>query len=116
MPTLSAAALAELSKLSPDVHPVLEITGLTSARRYVSEGYPVVSASLGAYTGRVVEWGGPLWYTLPRAQGSLESLRYSVTLRDPDRDITKITEGAQWRNWQSATVKIRLASAAIPQS
>lgn len=116
MPTLSAAASAEFSKLAPEAYPVLEITGISSVRRYAHEKYPVASATHGTISGRVVSWSGPLWYSLPRAQWTLEAVRYPVTIRDFDRDLTKLFEGGQWRNLRTATVKIRLASPGIPEA
>lgn len=116
-PSSSISALtAEEAKLAPELWPVVEISGLTTTRRYASEGYPIASASLGTFQGRITQWGGPLWYRLPSAQFTLEAVRYPITIQDFDRDLTKLFEGGEARNVRSAVVKIRLASPSIPQA
>jgi hypothetical protein len=102
----SAAMLAEVSKRTPEVYPVLTLSLPSGTKRYGG----VNSTSLGLFENKILTWGGAIDFSLSLTSGRLGSVDATVILDDTDRAFAKEIEGAGANALRGSVATIRLAS------
>lgn len=112
MATLTAEEIAEYAKLSPDLHPVLELSLPGGTKRYVTEGTPLASDSLGTFEGKVAG-GDAFRFAL---DDRVQTWEQAVTIIDFDHTLDAILNGANAKSVRGSAFLIRIASAGVPQA
>lgn len=113
MGLLASAMLTEISKESPEIYCVLEVSFPDVTRRYAETG--VASVSQGLYKGRVLRWDTLPLGVEPRTCG-LETVDFSVDIEDTDRDFSNLVIGLSGHLVRGSAFTLKLASPNVAQA